>query len=275
MSDSDAELEAELEAELTARMAPRTEAPSLLLTMLPEALLMHVLRHLPYSVRARARPPIPGHAHTRTSTGHLPRTATRAPSQHLFGAVRCCSRALAAAALAEASARATERLHSALEAGFASDGLGPQPRLGAMAAELEAALRALRPVARRKWASKYRQLTFTIRDPNNPEVRARLLAGELSAPDLCAQLVSGGSRELACSALQKQRDEWRRKHAIRRQRVRPDWRDQFTTVSGLHRCENCEGTVTRVHRTLRAGRMAVDRARTYATCVNCDERWEI
>ena len=71
---SDSELEAELEAELTARMAPRTEAPSLLLTMLPEALLLHVLRHLPYSVRARARPPpIPGHAHTRTSTGHLPR----------------------------------------------------------------------------------------------------------------------------------------------------------------------------------------------------------
>ena len=66
MSDSDAELEAELEAELTARMAPRTEAPSLLLTMLPEALLMHVLRHLPYSVRARARPPHPRactHAH--------------------------------------------------------------------------------------------------------------------------------------------------------------------------------------------------------------------
>ena len=74
MSDSDAELEAELEAELTARMAPRTETPSLLLTMLPEALLLHVLRHLPYSVRARARPPpIPLHAHTRTSTGHLPR----------------------------------------------------------------------------------------------------------------------------------------------------------------------------------------------------------
>ena len=73
--------------------------------------------------------------------------------------------------------------------------------------------------------------------------------------------------------LTRRRTEWQAK----RQRIHEHARLRYNTdghTSGLFRCDNCDGTTTRIHRVVRAGR-SVDRARTVATCVDCAQRWEV
>ena len=66
---------------------------------------------------------------------------------------------------------------------------------------------------------------------------------------------------------------WRRRKKRLRECVRKDWREGGF-VTDLFRCESCGAAEARIHRTIRAGRSAVDRAATYATC-KCGNRWEV
>ena len=57
--------------------------------------------------------------------------------------------------------------------------------------------------------------------------------------------------------------------------VKADWH-----VSGficdLYRCSSCDGTQAKMHRTIRAGKRAVDEVSTlYATCIVCSHRWAV
>ena len=117
------------------------------------------------------------------------------------------------------------------------------------------------------FSKKCRQLCFNLKDKKNPELRHKLLSGDLQ-PAALAQL---SGKELASSSLQQQRSEWHQKRL--RCAIKPEREVGFAT--DLYRCDNCGCASTRVHRVIRAGRMAVDRARTYATCVECKSRWEV
>ena len=101
----------------------------------------------------------------------------------------------------------------------------------------------------------------------NEALRQRLLSGELSA----AALVSLPAAQLASSTQLEEREAWRKKRL--RECVRKDWREGGF-VTDLFRCESCGAAEARIHRTIRAGRAAVDRAATYATC-KCGNRWEV
>ena len=57
-------------------------------------------------------------------------------------------------------------------------------------------------------------------------------------------------------------------------RVRAQGLARGRLVTDLFRCESCGAAEARIHRTIRAGRAAVDRAATYATC-KCGNRWEV
>ena len=71
-------------------------------------------------------------------------------------------------------------------------------------------------------------------------------------------------------ALQRQRSEWHKKNL--HGSIRPERVHGFAT--DLYRCDGCGCKQTRVHRVIRPGR-AIDRARTYATCCECNARWEV
>lgn len=137
-------------------------------------------------------------------------------------------------------------------------------RLESLASQLEIALRACGTATFR---SKYRQLVFNLRDPKNPQLRKRLLTGEL-APDALLQL---SGREMASVELQQQRSEWKKKRQRECVRERP----LKGFVTDLYRCDRCDCTQAAVHRAIRAGQRHVDRARTYATCTECNHRWEV
>ena len=151
------------------------------------------------------------------------------------------------------------------------ESLPPRLRLLALAEALEASLSSLAASTAesdrvRTVMSKARSLCFNLSDRSNPELRARVLAGELEP----AALVRLSAQEMASGPLRAQRDEW---HAKRIKRcVRPERVLGYQT--SLYRCERCWSRTTRVHRTVRAGQCQVDRARTYVTCVQCNARWE-
>jgi len=135
-------------------------------------------------------------------------------------------------------------------------------RLDLLAFELELALRTCGA-----FRLKYRQLVFNLRDPKNPQLRRRLLTGEL-APTALLQL---SGHNMASVELQQQRAEWKKKRQRECVRERP----LKGFVTNLYRCDRCDGTQAAVHRALRAGQRHIDRARTYATCVECSHRWEV
>ncbi len=112
----------------------------------------------------------------------------------------------------------------------------------------------------------YRKLLFNLKDPKNPQLRTRLVRRELEP----TALLSMSSHEMASSALQRQRSEWREEG--KRRCISPG---TYRITTSLYRCERCGCHETYVHQTIRAGRRHVDRTRTYATCLQCADRWEI
>ena len=146
----------------------------------------------------------------------------------------------------------------------------------ALAEELESALIRFAgetDKAAKTLTSRCRSICFNLSDKKNPDLRGRLWQGGLTP----AALVRLAPTEMASSRLRAQRDEWHAKHLWRR----PDGSCLIRAerVLGmrceLYRCDECGSKQTRVHRTVRAGQKQVDRARTYATCVDCSARWEV
>jgi hypothetical protein len=182
--------------------------------------------------------------------------------------LRQTSRGLDGAAGEEAVQRARQRLGEALGTGFRSDGLAVAPaKVVEVATSLEAALCIHRRACSVAGARKFRQILFNVKDAKNPEIRGGLLSGALDPQ----ALLHMSGRDMASAARKEQRSEWRQRQ--KQKCIRQDWRDAMPK-SDLHRCESCGGNETRVHRVRAAGRMAVDRVRTYATCVHCNARWE-
>ena len=148
---------------------------------------------------------------------------------------------LSRASAAESRARTRTRLLDALIAGFGGAAEATHPRLSSLATQLE---KALASAGSARYQSKFRQLVFNLKDPKNPDLRARLLSGDIGTTDLLrltAQQVAAHPstaalslslvhttssphsrvcvrRQLAGSELQQQRSEWRRKGKLRAMR---------------------------------------------------------
>jgi len=197
----------------------------------------------------------------------LARVLSWLPHTWLLGPARRISKVLTAVADAQAARLTQTKLKEALEAGFASDGRDVVPaQITVLTISVQ---QELSSAPRETFRGKYRALLFNLKDAKNPDLRHRLLEGTLCA----RELLRLSPREMAAEALQQQRSEWRQKRT--RERIRPDWRECGGFTTTLFRCERCGGTESKVHQAIRAGRMAVDRARTYATCTSCRERWEV
>ena len=150
--------------------------------------------------------------------------------------------------------------------------LPAQQRLLALSAEVQVELTSLAaskevPSERvRTLTSKTRSICFNLSDAKNPELRSRLLVGDLSP----SALVRLSSQEMASGSLRAQRVEWKANRL--KCAIRPERHLGFQT--DVYKCEGCGSRTTRVHRTIRAGQQQVDRNRTYVTCVDCGRRWE-
>ena len=268
-SDDD-DFAAALEACMASDEDDEAEEGEDLLTTLPDDCLLRILRFLPHA--------------------SLLTTALRSVNKRFGDAVA-----------AEGVSRTRDRLKQSLEAGFAADirrsegggggsssssaagssgGGGsssdvdmtppppppapPHGRLDELASALELALRTCGGATFRL---KFRPLVFNLGDPKNPQLRRKLLDGALS-PSAMLQLTAS---DMASSALQRQRSEWREKRKRDCVRERP----VKGFVTDLYRCDRCDCTRAAVHRAIRAGQKQVDRARTYATCTDCSHRWEV
>lgn len=175
------------------------------------------------------------------------------------------STVLSIAAAMEARTQTRDRLEEALTTGFSAQAVEVgQAQLRVLATALEVELAGQ---GSPRYRSKCRQLLFNLSDKKNPELRARLLSGAL-AP---GELLRLSAEQLAPAELQQQRADARKRGKMRA--MRPECGIGYTT--DLYMCENCGCSKTRVHRAVRAGRTAVDRATTYATCTSCRNRWEV
>ena len=88
---------------------------------------------------------------------------------------------LSRASAAEARTRTQTRLLDALIAGFGGAAEATRPRLSSLATQLETALAS---AGSARYQSKFRQLIFNLKDPKNPDLRARLLSGDIGTADL-------------------------------------------------------------------------------------------
>ena len=87
---------------------------------------------------------------------------------------------LSNASAVEARTRTQHKLLDALIAGFGDAAEATRPRLWLLATQLEKALAA----GSARYHSKCRQLIFNLKDHKNPDLRARLLSGDISTADL-------------------------------------------------------------------------------------------
>ena len=88
---------------------------------------------------------------------------------------------LSRASAAESRTRTQSRLLDALIAGFGDAAEATRPRLSSLATQLE---KALASAGSARYQSKFRQLVFNLKDPKNPDLRARLLSGDIGTVDL-------------------------------------------------------------------------------------------
>ena len=156
---------------------------------------------------------------------------------------------------------------SAADGGVVEREFPERAKLVAVSSRLEQELSAFAANNYRELAKRSRTLCWNLRDPKNPDLRARLLGGQLEP----AALVRLTGKELASTGLQQERREWQKKRLLCAIKPKPE----LGFLTDLYRCDNCGCGKARVHRVIRAGTMAVDRARTYATCVDCSARWEV
>ena len=88
---------------------------------------------------------------------------------------------LSRASAAESRTRTQSRLLDALLAGFGDAAEATHPRLSLLATQLE---KALASAGSARYHSKFRQLVFNLKDPKNPDLRARLLSGDIGTEHL-------------------------------------------------------------------------------------------
>ncbi|CAK0785785.1 hypothetical protein CVIRNUC_008996 [Coccomyxa viridis] len=130
--------------------------------------------------------------------------------------------------------------------------------------EVECAIYAAAGGVNKDYKAKSRRLSFNIKDPRNPDLRRRVLKGEITAVDL----VNMTPEELA-SDVRKSENAQIRKEALkeseRGQHLKKATTDQF-------QCGKCRQRKTQYYQM--QTRSADEPMTTFVTCVNCGNRWK-
>lgn len=113
------------------------------------------------------------------------------------------------------------------------------------------------------YRGKVRSLSLNLKDKNNPELRARVLSGEITAE----KLVVMRSEELASNALKAQQESIRQQnlHNAKGAEAQEAETDAF-------QCGKCKAKKTRYYQM--QTRSADEPMTTFVTCVNCNNKWK-
>jgi len=136
-------------------------------------------------------------------------------------------------------------------------------RCGEVAADVERAMVDRYGPVTKEYKSKYRQLSFNLKDPRNPDLRRGVLMQMISAPTL----VELSSEQLA-SDQQRSQNEKIRAEALRE--CERGIKDEETTDQ--FQCGRCKQRKTKYFQM--QTRSADEPMTTFVTCVNCGNRWK-
>jgi len=133
-----------------------------------------------------------------------------------------------------------------------------------IAAEIEEALFSQNGGMSKNYKAKFRSLNFNLKDPKNPDLRARVLRREHTAQEL----VTLSAEELASSARQRENQKIREHALWEAERGKTDQKattDQF-------QCGKCKQRKTTYYQM--QTRSADEPMTTFVSCVNCGNRWK-
>mmetsp|Transcript_3251 Transcript_3251/g.5932 ORF Transcript_3251/g.5932 Transcript_3251/m.5932 type:complete len:317 (-) Transcript_3251:106-1056(-) len=133
-----------------------------------------------------------------------------------------------------------------------------------LAADIEQAMFSQFGGTNKQYMAKFRNLRFNLKDPKNPDLRGRVVRGDVSPADL----VTLSSEALASREVQEKNEkirEWAMFEAERGKHNKQASTDQF-------QCGKCKQRKTRYFQM--QTRSADEPMTTFVTCVNCGHRWK-
>ncbi|GJP29272.1 hypothetical protein CLOM_g2661 [Closterium sp. NIES-68] len=113
------------------------------------------------------------------------------------------------------------------------------------------------------YKNKFRSISFNLKDPSNPDLRRRVLLGDVSAVDLAVM----PPEEMASDARRRENDEVKKKktwEAMRGQTV--------GATTDMFKCGKCGQRKTTYFQM--QTRSADEPMTTYVTCLHCQNRWK-
>ncbi|WIA30738.1 hypothetical protein OEZ86_000805 [Tetradesmus obliquus] len=135
---------------------------------------------------------------------------------------------------------------------------------GEVAAEVEAAIYArFNQHTGPEYGAKVRSLSFNFKDPSNPDLRARVLQGQIDPQEL----VDMSPEELASDEKRKENDKIRQEAAA--EAVRGQSQQASTDMFKCARCKQNKCTYYQMQT-----RSADEPMTTFVTCVNCQNKWK-
>lgn len=114
-----------------------------------------------------------------------------------------------------------------------------------------------------KYAQRLRTITSNLRQKNNPELRERIINGELPA----AQLINMSVKDLAPESLRQELEEIKRRNLYNAQGA-----TQERAVTDRFTCGKCKEKKVSYYQL--QTRSADEPLTTFCTCENCGNRWK-
>ncbi|KAF6242159.1 transcription factor S-II, central domain-containing protein [Scenedesmus sp. NREL 46B-D3] len=135
---------------------------------------------------------------------------------------------------------------------------------GEVAAEVEAAIYArFNQHTGPEYGAKVRSLSFNLKDPANPDLRARVLQGQVDPQEL----VDMPPEELASDSKRRENHKIRQEAAA--EAVRGQTQQASTDMFKCGRCKQKKCTYYQMQT-----RSADEPMTTFVTCVNCGQKWK-
>ncbi|CAL8471299.1 g10841 [Coccomyxa elongata] len=140
----------------------------------------------------------------------------------------------------------------------------PDRDVGAAASEAESAMYRQNGGVNARYKAKYRSLIFNLKDANNPDLRRRVLSGEITGD----VLVNLSAEEMASDARKSENEQIRKTalfEAERGQHMKKATTDQF-------QCGKCKQRKCQYYQM--QTRSADEPMTTFVTCTVCGNRWK-
>ncbi|CAI5468534.1 unnamed protein product [Closterium sp. Yama58-4] len=113
------------------------------------------------------------------------------------------------------------------------------------------------------YKNKFRSISFNLKDPSNPDLRRRVLLGEVSAVELAVM----SPEDMASDARKRENEE------VKRKKTFEAMRGQTTgATTDMFKCGKCGQRKTTYFQM--QTRSADEPMTTYVTCLTCQNRWK-